>query len=776
MSRSLADGTGRIASSRCPHCGTAVEGAEDVFCCHGCELAASIIAGAGLEEEYHARREEFAPRPGPLSEAWTAVQPETLPDGSCEARLVVDGLRCASCVWVVERVLERTPGVVHATVSYATGRTTLQWDPQHVDLPVLAGRIAALGYTPRSLGEESKPDRSILIKLSVASFATVWLMLLYEGIYAGWFFGIDDDVAQLFRWVSLIISTPVAMWCASPFFEGAWAGLKNRMLHMDAPIALGIVVLYVHGFIATLFHVDGYLDSLGMLIALLLVGRQLEARGRRRAAEAAMALAATAPQSARRTRGDGTVETVAVDELRVGDEIDVGAGEELPADGIVTEGFGHLRMALLTGEAEPVAVSPGDRVVAGTVLLDGALSVRLTEVGEETLLQTMAAELRNAADRAMRPGTGDRVAPWFTFFTLGTAAATYAGWWYFAGWTAAIAPTVAVLVVACPCALALARPLSAAAGLGAAARRGLLLRSGDALLDLGRVDLVALDKTGTVTAGALTVVEADDEVLRIAAGLERFSGHPIARAIVDEAARRRIPLPRGERVRETAGIGVRGRVDGRQWEIRSGGPGEVHLVDDRGRARPIRLADAVRPDAADTVAGLRRLGLEVTLLTGDHEATARRIGWGAGITDVIARAEPSDKAAWVEARRRQGKRVLFAGDGLNDGPALAAADVGVAMSTGAASSVLVADGVISSPATTPLLAGLRAARAATRATNRAQDWSVAYNIGAMALAAAGYVNPLVAAVLMPLSTGVVLWYSARVENAVLEEEKRCSQS
>jgi P-type Cu2+ transporter len=774
MSPSLAEAAPR-ALARCPHCGTAVEGAADAFCCAGCETAAEIIRGAGLEE-YYERREQYAPRPGPAPEAWAAVPTRALPDGGREARLVVDGLRCASCVWVVERVLERTPGVTEAMVSYATGRTTLRWDPERTDLAALASRVSALGYRPRALGEESKPDHGILVRLGVASFATVWLMLLYEGIYAGWFFGIDEDVARLFRWAGLVISTPVAIWCASPFFAGAWAGWKGRVLHMDAPIALGIAVLYLHGVAATLLNQDAYLDSLGMLVALLLGGRQLESRGRRRAAEAAVALAAGTPGSARRATPAGTVETVPVGDLRVGDVVDVGAGEELPADGVVTEGAGHLRMALVTGEAEPVAVTAGDRVVAGTVLLDGALSVRLEAVGEETLLRRMAAELRSAADRAMRPGAADRVAPWFTVATLLAAAATFAGWTLALGVGAAVAPTVAVLVVACPCALALARPLSAAAGLGAAARRGLLLRSGDALLDLGRVDEVALDKTGTVTAGAMAVSAADDEVLRVAAGLERYSGHPIARAIVEAAARRGIPLPRGEEVRETPGVGMRGRVDGRWWELRGGGPGEVLLVDGPGGAEhPIRLADTVRPDAAATVEGMRRLGLGVTLLTGDHEEPARRIAGAAGIDGLVARIDPSGKAEWVRERQRAGRRVLFAGDGLNDGPALAAADIGIAMATGAASSVLVADGVVSSPATAPLLAGLRAGRAAERSARRSEDWSVVYNLGAMAAAAAGFVNPLVAAILMPLSSAVVLWYSARVEAAVRKEE-RCSGS
>lgn len=758
-----------LAVSRCPHCGTAVEGAADAFCCAGCELAASIIAGAGLEE-YYLTREAYAPRPAPAELGWTAVAGEARPDGSREARLVVDGLRCASCVWVVERVLERTPGVTAATVSYATGRATLRWDPEAVDLPTLAARIGALGYRPRALGAETRPDRELVVKLGLASFAAVWLMLFYEGLYAGWFYGIDERFAALFRWASLALSTPVALWCASPFFAGAWGGLRHRVLHMDLPVALGVAVLYGHGLFATLAGRDAYLDSLGMLVALLLGGRLLESRGRRRSSEAAVALAASVPRTARRASAAGTVQVVPVEELRVGDRVDVGAGEELPGDGTVVEGAGQLRTELVTGEAAPVAVGPGDRALAGTVLLDGALTVELDAVGETTVLRRMAAELGAAAERAMRPSAADRIAPWFTAVTLLAAAGTYLGWALARGTGAALAPTVAVLVVACPCALALARPLTAAAGLGAAARRGLLLRSGDSLLSLAGVEVVALDKTGTVTAGALSVVEAEDEVLRVAAGLERYSGHPIARAVVAAAAERGIPLPSGEGVREEAGVGVSGRVDGRRWELCAGGPGEVWLAGEAGERRPIRLADALRPDAAATVAALRAAGLEVALLTGDHEEVAARIAAAAGVAEVAARVDPSGKAAWIEARRRAGRCVLFAGDGLNDGPALAAADVGIAMSTGAASSILVADGVVSASATAPLLAGIRAARAAHRMVRAAEGWSVGYNLVSMGAAAAGLVNPLVAAVLMPISSGLVLWFASRVEPMVRKEE------
>jgi heavy metal translocating P-type ATPase len=535
---------------------------------------------------------------------------------------------------------------------------------------------------------------------------------------------------------------------------------------MDLPIALAIAVLYGHGVYATMRREDAYLDSLAMLTALLLAGRLLESRGRRRAAEAAVSLAATVPATAKRATGEG-IAVVAAADLRPGDRIDVGAGEELAADGTVREGAGHVRMALVTGEAEPVGVRRGSNVVAGSVLLDGTITVEVEAVGRDTVLQQMAEQLRMAADRGTRPGATDRIAPWFTGATLVVAAATFA-FWLGGGVQLAIARTVAVLVVACPCALALSRPLAAAAGLGASARRGLLFRSADALLDLARVDLAGLDKTGTVTQGAVMVVAADDAALRVAAGLERYSSHPIARAIVDEAGRRGIPLPQGKDVREIPGVGIEGVVDGRRRQLRAAGPGEVRLVTD-GEEAIIRLGDVVRPDSARIVGRLRDLGLEVTLLTGDHRDVAERIGAEAGIATVLARVDPVAKADWVRARQGEGRRVLFAGDGLNDGPALAAADVGVAMGRGAASSILVADGVISSGSLAPLPVGIVTARACRRAIRINQVRSIGYNILAVSAAVAGLVNPLVAAVLMPLSSALVIWGASSVEATVRRE-------
>ena len=774
------------ASRPCTHCGTALEvtapapesGSEDrpAFCCHGCELAWEIIQGAGLGQ-YYDEREAAANRPTVVRDAgWSQVPRVTDADGIHRASLRIDGLQCAACVWVTEKVLQDAPGVREARVSYATGRCWVRWDPAVTELDAVLGRVARLGYQPRALDVARTPDRDLLLRLGVAIFAAGNVMMFATAVYLGWIDDMAPAYAALFRWTSLALATPVATWSAAPFFRSAWAGLRSGVLHMDLPISIAIGVLYGHGVWATLQHTDGYLDSLTMLVALLLVGRLLEQRGRRRAAEAAQALAAQAPRVVRRVGTTG-LEDVPSDTLGIGDHIVVSMGEEVGGDGRVTRGGGAVQMSLLTGESEPVAVAVGDRVITGAVLVDGELEVEVEAAASESVLARMAAGLREAADRPIDPDAADRIAPWFTAATLVVSALTYLGTAWLGG--EALEATVAVLVVACPCALSLARPLALSAGLGTAARRGLLFRSGDALLELATIDLVVLDKTGTVTGGRPEIVHADDDVLRLAAGLERASIHPVARAILEAAAQRGIALPAATQLREVPGVGVAGRIDGRPLVVRAAGPGRVQVVEATDPRAPaavvvgeLRLADALRTDSPTAVSDLRALGVDVALLTGDHPEVARRIAGHAGIDQVMAGQTPDDKAAWIRARQAAGRRVLFVGDGLNDGPALAAADVGVAMGTGAASSVLVADAVVAAESLGPVVSGLRAARAADAAVHRNLRRSVLYNVIAVGAAVAGLVNPLVAAISMPLSSGMVILGALAVERSVRRGEAR----
>ncbi len=751
--------------SACPHCGTPVEGPEGTYCCHGCELAARIVTEAGLASWY-ATREQPAPRSTSTdAAAWRAVPLQLLADGTAAVDLEVDGLRCASCVWVAERVLERSDGVAEARVSYATGRAHLRFDPATTSLDALAARIATLGYRPRPAGSASTGDRDVLMRLGYAAFAAMNVMGMSAALYTGWLDGMDPRFVALFQWLSLLLATPVVTWSAAPFFKGALEGLRAGVLHMDLPIALAVSALFGHAVWATRLGLDSYLDSLTMLVALLLGGRLLEARGRKATAEAASALASRVPATARRIR-DGGVEEVSSDVLEAGDRVAVGPGAELPADGVVVEGEGLVHAALLTGESRPVPVAPGDRVVAGAVLLEGTLTVGVTRVGADTVVGEMARAVRDAGEAPRAPGRADRLAPAFTAATLGVAAATFLLVLNAAGVDAAIARTAAVLVVACPCALALSTPLVGAAGLGAAARRGVLVRGADALDRLADVDVVVLDKTGTLTGGRPVVTAASDAALRIAAGLERASRHPVAAAILDAAVQRGLPIPAAADIRETAGQGVTGVVDGRRWRLGSGGPGRLRLSGEDGAEHILTLADTPRPGVRADLARLRALGCEVRLLSGDDRVVAEQIAAESGVEHVEAGASPQDKVAALERLAAEGRRVLFVGDGLNDGPALAAAHVGLAMAEGAASSVLAADGVVVGQGLGGLPAALVAARRTRARVHAGLTRSVVYNVVAVMGAVLGWVNPLVAAVLMPLSSGMVIATAARLERDV----------
>ena len=745
------------APRACAWCGTPVEAAGDglVWCCPGCEGAAALVSGAGLERFFQDRT-AWAPRPETAEIAWERLPVRTRPDGSCEAALHVDGLSCLACVALVEGLLGQDLGVLEAHVNHATGRTRLAWDPTKTDLPRLADRVTRLGYGLRPLASPPLVQAALLWRLGFAAFAGANLMLVHAALYLGWFEGMAPGWAKLLQWTALALATPVAWWAASPFHARAWAGLRAGVLHMDLPISLAVGVTWLHGVWATLQGQEGYFDSLGMLVALLLAGRWLEGRARRQRASAAEVLAARLPTVARR-QVDGAEERVAPEALRAGDRLDVGLGEVFAADARVVTGSGRIHQALLTGEAEPVAVGPGDRVLAGTTLVAGHVAVAVERAGTATLLRRMEAALAGAGGEAEEASPTERLAPAFTATTLVVATLGGAAWAWASGPAAGLQVAVAVLVVACPCALALGGPLSALAGTAAAARGGLLVRSAGALRRLATVDRVVLDKTGTLTCGRLRVTGGSDRVLRVAAGLERASVHPIARAVRDAARDRGLALPAAEDLVERPGLGIDGRVDGRAWQLRAAGPGRVQVVG----LGELVLGDRLRTEAPATVAALRAEGLAVAMLSGDHAEVAERVAAAAGIDEVVGAASPEDKQARIAAAQALGHRVLFVGDGVNDGPALTEAAVGVAMRDGAPSSVLAADAVALDDGLAPVLAGLRAARSAAASSRLALRGALVYNAVAVALALTGRVDPLVAALWMPLSNGWVLWVCGR---------------
>lgn len=738
--------------SACPHCAAPVEGGER-FCCSGCELAAQVLTEAGLDSHYLERVRPGIRPLAPIRQDWSLVA-VTEQGSACEAMLAVDGLTCASCVSVAEALLEREDGIVSAEVSFATGRARVRYDPSKITLDDQARALAQVGYGLRPVHAEPTIDRDPMLRLGVALFCAANVMGLSVPVYLGWIDGMDPRFARLFAWGSLILATPATLWAAAPFFRSAWHGLRERTLHMDLPLALAIGGLYAHGVVATLIHTEAYLDSLTMLIALLLIGRTLEARGQRDARLAADLLGASLPALATLVT-DEADHSVPTATLRPGDRVRVAAGETVPGDAKVRAGMGRASLALVSGESTPVIAIPGTQLAAGAEVVDGELVVQLQAVGSDTLLgQMQQAVASSTMSRA--PSDADRLAPAFTAATLllGSAALALTPW---LGGEEAIRRAIAVLVVACPCALSLARPLAVSSALSGLARRGLWLRSGDALLALDKVTTVALDKTGTLTEASAQVVSADDDALRIAAAIEVGSSHPIARAIVTETVARGIALPEATRVEEVPGVGVSGMVDGKSWTVRSAGADTVELIG-TAVSQLIRLAHVPRPEAAAALSSLQDQGVSVRVLTGDHASAALALARKVDLPPeaIEAGLSPMDKVARVDTH------TVFVGDGLNDGPALAAAGVGLAIAHGAPSSVAAADGVIRGGALGVVADALATARATRRTIRANLVRSVAYNLLAVAAAMAGLVNPLVAAVLMPLSSILVVATSARL--------------
>lgn len=768
------DSTGEVEP--CRHCGLLMEpGAAlrdeqgDGYCCHGCLEAAAFIRAGGWDS-YYERRAVAAPRPEEDIAAAALDAPSFLSEaarpaeGGMEIELQVGGLRCAACTWLVERALKAQPGVEEVQVSYGSGRASLVWDPSQAKLSSLARIVASLGYRLAPARGVESGDTSLVARFGLAAFAAMNTMMMAIAVYLGWFDDMAERHAQAFRFISLLLATPATLWSAQPFFIGAYNGLRYRVATMDLPLAIAMGALYLHGVWAFFAGAEGYLDSLCMLIALLLGGRLVEGSTRRRAEAAASHLLAVAPTTARRKVGED-VEEVSADELEVGDQVVVPRGMQVPADGVVISGSGSADLSLLTGEAEPVEIAPGDKVPVGATIRSGAIELEVQAVGASTTLARMAEAVTRA--RSAKPAHQrftDRIAPIFTVAVLAVASVTFAVWYMLGGMHPAIEATIAVLVVACPCALALATPAAMAAGLAAAARGGAWVREADVLMRLSEVDTLFLDKTGTLTMGKPQVVAPDEETLRLAASLDRWSAHPIARALIAEAAERNLALANVTDVVEQPGIGIDGVWEGKAISLRSSTKvqGVALWVDGREFGH-LRLEDVIRDDTAEV---LDSLGVPVAVYSGDNSAAVASVAKQLELTAAVGDYSPEEKAAEVVKKQGAGAKLAFVGDGLNDAPAIASAHVGVAMHGGTDATIAAADVVVFGRSLLPVSVALTAGRH-TRSTLRGLAiFSLTYNVIAVSAAALGYVNPLVAAIIMPLSSLTVIIGAASLPRRV----------
>lgn len=821
-------------TTHCFHCGlpvaesaretAVVAGRERQFCCLGCKSVCEAIFAAGLEGYYRRTPEGeiFGPPPEPPKDLalfdLDAVQEEFTDTGTeiRDINLLVEGIHCAACVWLIEKGLGAMPGVEEARVNLTGRRLRVRWNNGRLKLSRILRRLADLGYAAAPFDPESsegaigRENRAMLYRMAWAGFAMMNLMWISIALYAG---ADEGEFRSLFQWLGFAIATPTLLYSGAPFFRGAWSGLRTGHLSMDLPIAIGVTTTYLYSLYVTLGISrigDVYWDTVVNFLFVILVGRYLEAISRRKAVASTQRLLDLQPKVATRLDGEGDEQesVVPIRALKLGERVLVRPGERIPVDGEVIAGRSGVDESMLTGESRPVGKSLGDQVVAGTINGAGVLTIRIGALLRDTALGRIIRLVEDAqASKAPIQRLADRIVPWFVAATLGLASVTFL-WWMGVDVEIAVMAATAVLIITCPCAFGMATPMAVAVATGLGASRGILIKNGAVLERLSSIDHFVFDKTGTLTAGRPTVTgwttAADDwqspqdpasemgaearAILPRLLALERLSEHPVAAAILDLCERAQIGRSASavEAVEVAPGLGIKGRVDGvevlagtRDWLARNA----VHLWDD---APPdvvgtgslvhcalngkevlrLGIADPLRSDAADVIARMRAQGMRVTLLTGDRRATAEAIaaqlGGEQGGIEVIAEVLPEDKDRVIADLQRGGHRVAMVGDGVNDAPALVRADVGIAMGSGTDVSIASADIVLMSDELGRVEEAAQLSRRTLRTIRQNIGISVVYNLIMVPLAMSALITPLIAAVSMPISSLAVIGNSARI--------------
>ena len=770
------------------------------FCCRGCHGAYLLISGAGLAEFY--RRRDWQ-EPGVAAETFQSAFTEpdlarfVYPSGEASAiDVIIEGIRCASCVWLNEKIIGRLSGVREARVNYATGRARVVFDPLLVTPGAILSRIAEIGYRARpytrSAAQEGarREQRDLLLRFGTAFFLTMQLMAYSFALYAGYLQGIDPAIKGCLQFFSLLVTTPVVLYCGWPFLAGAWRSLANRSPNMELLIAIGALSSYGYSVYASFAGGEVYFETAAMIVTLILAGRLLENAAKRRSAGGIEALLGLSSGEARRCSG-GLLETVDVAELAVGELILVGPGERFPVDGRIVEGSTDVDQSPATGEALPVLKAEGDSVIAGSCNLTGAVRVVCDRVAADSFIARVARLVEEAQSRrAPIQRVADRAAAYFVPAVLLLALATF-GWQYFGSggtFAGSLMTALAVVVIACPCALGLATPTAILAGTGAAAANGVIFKGGDILERLSRVSLAVFDKTGTLTCGRPELSElrpapgtSSGELLSLAASVESGSLHPIGKAIRDHAAAVGVRCPAGLELKGVAGGGVTGRVVGELVAVGSsrflaglgvtGVPGDIEVAAGGVAVYLARagrylgafiLKDRMREDAPALVAYFTRAGIRTLLLSGDRQESAEQAAEELGIGEGIGDLSPAEKASYLDGVRREGATVLMVGDGINDAPALSAADIGCAVAGGTDIAIETSDLVLVKPDLARLAEAHRMARRTMGVVRQNLLWAFLYNMVGIPLAMTGRLTPIYAAAAMALSSVCVVGNSLRL--------------
>ncbi len=783
-----------------------VDGAERIFCCHGCQTVCQTIYGAGLQSFYSkaAQSDTLSPPPDMLGDLAAYDLDEVQSDytdisqNERTIHLLVEGIHCAACVWLIENALSAMPGVLNAEVNLTGRRLKLRWDNTQISLSSVLGRLAEIGYAAVPFDPETaegalaKRHRGLLYRMAFAGFAMMNMMWISIALYSG---ASDGEFRQWFHWIGFLIATPTLLYSGYPFLRSAISGLKQRYLTMDLPIAIGVTSTYLYSTYATIKALDTghvYFDTVVNFLFVILVGRYLEAISKKKALSATRRMLELQPKFATLVVDDST-EIVPIRAVQIGQTVLVKPGESIPVDGIVISGDSAVDESMLTGESVPVVKQMGDRVVAGSINGEGAFQVRVEEVLRNTALAKIVALMDEAqASKAPIQTLADKIVPWFVLITLTLASLTFVYWLQF-DFEIALLAAVSVLVVTCPCAFGLATPMSVAVATGVGAKRGVLIKQGETLERLSAVNHFVFDKTGTLTTGHLKVhtVEsyaelAESELLKLAASVEQHSEHTIASAICETAANQGLKLLPITKFTTTPGRGISAVIENklvlvgtRPWLSSQDIHFSDHLIEKikqyekkgvscvsiavNGKLQGIiGLTDSLRTDASATIELLQATGAKITVLSGDRLEVVNAVTQSFSNVQRYAEVLPQDKSEVIKSLQSQGDIVAMVGDGVNDAPALIQADVGIALASGTDVSVESADVVLSHQELTKVAEAKLLASTTLRIIRQNIMLSISYNVIMVPLAMCAWVNPLVAAITMPISSLLVIGNSARI--------------
>lgn len=775
------------------------------FCCKGCQGVYHLLNEEGLNTFYD-KLGDTKLQPATQNnedlekfdlEGFKNKYIRTDEDGLREISLIIEGIHCSACVWLNEKVLHKTDGIIEASINYSNNKAKVVWDPEVVKLSQIIKTIRSIGYNAYPYDPKLQEERAIstrktyYTRILVAVFGSMNIMWLAVAHYAGYFSGMQQSFKDILNVAEFILATPVLFYSGWIFFRGAYYGYKNNIVNMDTLVASGALSAYIYSIYAMVTQRgEVYFDSVVMIITFVLVGKYLEVLSKKHAVDTLDSLMGSTPTEVTTVK-DGVKALVSVENIIVGDVIELKPGEKVVIDGSVTWGQGSFDESSLTGENEPLYKKYHDSILSGSICLDSVLHYRASKDASNSMLTSIVNLLESSITKKPRiEQLANSVSGYFSTTILIISLLTFAGWYFWAdSFEQALIVAISVIVIACPCALGLATPMATLVGISLAAKRGILFKEASFLETMAKSDILALDKTGTITEGKPSVVTADfydDFNPALLHSLVSTSNHPISQGIKTYLETKHEKLE-ALILEEIKSIEAKGLSASYQGETLIGGNAELlqtlNIAVDADSQNALfffsinhtlvarfELSDTIREGAAEAIQNIKELGIKVVMLTGDHEQSAQKVAKQVGINEVYAKLLPQDKAAMIDQFHKEKHIIVMVGDGINDAIALASADISIAMGNGADVAISVSDIVLLDEKPASIYEAYKLSRRTYGAVKENLGFSLLYNVIAVPLAVMGFVNPLVAALSMSLSSLVVVGNSMRIKFLRLKDK------